>query len=486
MRSRKEQVQAHRFVTHRLVNALLVGDPESPETPMRRVGLSVFGSVMVMAIIAAIFGVIGVFKPGGSKPAAGKLIIEQETGVRYLWGQLKGEGDPVLLYPIANYTSARLILNNPKLETVTMSQNSLRDLPRGMPLGIPNAPDSLPLPENLMQENAPWQVCSSTPRPNSAGYYAQVLVQKLDGGTVLNSQAILIVDSTQPANKYLVFDNKRMQISDSAITILGYNTITPVQVNPKVINAIQAGPRLNTLTVDGAGGTPAKGLPGTTNKIGTAYVSGNTAYVLTRAGLVPVGDVALKLLLNGQSPTQITAEQVNAAKADPGSPSPEPDGMPKAVPVAHNLEGSHPAVCATYTPTSDADKTTMSVVTFDRAPETLVIPDGATAPDPSTTAYADRIVIPGGRGVLALDKPTEGAQTGQTLYLIDQQGSKFGLVADDKCDPKTALGYADVTPVLVPGTILKLLPSGVPLSQVAALSTINQTAPDQTPGPVGS
>src|ERR1043165_6086428 len=115
MRSRKEQVQAHRFVTHRLVSALLMGDPESTETPMRRIGFAVFGSVMVCVLIAAGFGVFGLLKPGGGTPTVGKIIIEEETGVRYLYRDL-GDGSPAKLHPVVNYASARLILNSPNPE----------------------------------------------------------------------------------------------------------------------------------------------------------------------------------------------------------------------------------------------------------------------------------------------------------------------------------------------------------------------------------
>ena len=55
MRTRRDQVQAYRFVTRRIVSALLSGDPETNELPMRRLGMAVFGSVIAAAVVLGAF-----------------------------------------------------------------------------------------------------------------------------------------------------------------------------------------------------------------------------------------------------------------------------------------------------------------------------------------------------------------------------------------------------------------------------------------------
>lgn len=476
MRSRKEQVQAHRFVSHRLISALLLGDPESTETPMRRIGLSVMGSVMVMAVIAAAFGIYGVFKQGGGKPEAETLIIEEETGVRYIYGSLAGGNSKPALYPVLNYSSARLILNKPDITTVTMSQNSLRDYPRGLPLGIPNAPDTLPLPENLTQGGTAWNVCSSSPRPAASGLVTQVVVQNLTGGESPADKAVLVQDSAGK-DEFLLLNNKRYHITAFAKTALGI-TNQPLPVTKKVIDALPAGPDLDQIRVTNAGGNSNRPVVGSTAKVGAVFTTSGKFFVLTDRGLIPVGAVAAKLLGGETEPIPASASDINSALA-PDAGGVEKPGFPQEVPVAKQVTGDHTAVCGVYTP-----GTGIQVMTYGHAPEDLVIPDNTPLVD--AAGLADRVVLPGGRGVLAQDQPTDGSTAGQTIYLINQQGNKYGLVAAEGSDPKAVLGYASVTPVLVPGSFLNLLPSGVALSRHAALQKVIETAPDQTPDPAAS
>ncbi|MEV0650241.1 type VII secretion protein EccB [Phytomonospora sp. NPDC050363] len=476
MRSRKEQVQAHRFVTHRLVSALLVGDPESTETPMRRIGMSVFGSVMVMAIIAAIFGVYGIFKPGGGKPEAGTLIIEEETGVLYLWAALDNPNE-ASLYPVLNYASARLILNQAELKPVSMSQNSLKTLSRGLPLGIPDAPPDLPMADNLLQDAAPWQVCSSTPRPNSGNLITQVAVDNLPGGTQVSGQAMLVNVDGQDSLTYLLWNERRMRIESLAMLALGISA-TPTPVTAKVIESFQAGPDLRKPDIPNEGQPATKPVPSSPSNIGTVYIAAGAYYVLTDGGLVPIGQVTAKLITDAD-PISITPTDANAALATSGTI--EPEGFPQLVPTLRDLSGPHPALCATYD--AAAEHPSVKLVVYDSTPEQLVVPDNTQLIDGATTGLAERAVLPGGNGVLAQEAPLPGATSGQTIYLVNQSGTKYGLLASDSCNPKDALGYGKVTPVLIPGSILSLLPSGVTLSQPAALQKVSDIGSGASPPP---
>ena len=61
MRSRREQVEAHRFITSRMNQALVLANPDSIERPLRRIGLSIFVSVMVLALVAVFVASINIF-----------------------------------------------------------------------------------------------------------------------------------------------------------------------------------------------------------------------------------------------------------------------------------------------------------------------------------------------------------------------------------------------------------------------------------------
>ena len=158
MSSRREQVRAYRFLTRRIVSAMLTGEPETNELPMRRFAHAVFGSLMVAVLVFVGVGVYGLLNPAGRRPAENTVILERETGAKYLY--LQG-----LLHPVANWTSARLILAQATPPVQTMSQASLRDVPRGRPVGIPNLPDDLPGKSALL--GLPWGVCSAPLSPAS-------------------------------------------------------------------------------------------------------------------------------------------------------------------------------------------------------------------------------------------------------------------------------------------------------------------------------
>jgi len=479
MRSRKEQVQAHRFVTHRLVSALLMGDPESTETPMRRIGFSVFGSVMVAVLVAAGFGIFGLLKPGGGTPEVGKIIIEEETGVRYLFRDL-GDGSPPKLHPVVNYASARLILNNPNPETVLMSQNSLKGYARGVGLGIPNAPDALPLIENLMQSD-PWQVCSSHPRSTATAtsdYVTQVTVLGIEGAHPMGKQAVL-VQQIGTDQTFLLWDDKRLPLTPFAKTALGYDGITPTPITASTLGVFQQGPSLDKVTIENAGTTSTKAVAGNNALVGTVFSGSGTTYVLTSRGLVRIGPVFAKLIPNGDNPTPITAEAASEALVE--GVVVEPDGFPQLIPTVVPVEGSHPAICGVLDPAA-GNQAVMRVMTYDELPDSLIVPENQDLLD-STAGLADRIVIPGGRGVLAQDLPVPGAEGGGTTYMINEQGIKYGFVATTSSNPKVALGYEKVNAVMVPGAVLDLLPSGVPLSQEAALQAVTQLQPDSTATP---
>ena len=106
MPSRHEQVRAHRFVTRRIVSAMLSGEPESTELPARRLAMALFGSLIVATIVLAVVGVIGFVNPTGGKPEENDIIIMRETGARFVYV----EGT---LHPVLNYASALLIVGTP-------------------------------------------------------------------------------------------------------------------------------------------------------------------------------------------------------------------------------------------------------------------------------------------------------------------------------------------------------------------------------------
>src|SRR5690606_14647674 len=103
MWSRREQHQAYQFLNRRIVSAVLSGEPETNELPMRRFGVALFSGVAVALLVVGGFTAYGLMFPGGGRPTENTIIQERETGALYVFV----EG---MLHPVANWTSARLIL----------------------------------------------------------------------------------------------------------------------------------------------------------------------------------------------------------------------------------------------------------------------------------------------------------------------------------------------------------------------------------------
>ncbi len=138
MQTQRDHVHAHQFQMGRMSSALVLGDPTSAEDPASRsiVGL-VIGLVLAVLIVAG-FAVYGLIVPGGSKSwrAAGAIIVEKETGNRYVY--LNG-----VLRPTLNLTSAMLI-EGASAKIQLTARNSLKGVPHGSPIGIAGAPQTVP------------------------------------------------------------------------------------------------------------------------------------------------------------------------------------------------------------------------------------------------------------------------------------------------------------------------------------------------------
>src|SRR6202050_1625953 len=143
MRSRRDQVQAHAYVMARLTSALVHGEPDAPESPLRRTGLGSFGGVLLGppgggTLAVAAFLIWGLLSPGGKAATltAGELVMAKETGARYVYAGHE-------LRPVLNWSSALLLTGgNPAMTVVpAVTLNGIR---AGQPVGIVGAPDTVP------------------------------------------------------------------------------------------------------------------------------------------------------------------------------------------------------------------------------------------------------------------------------------------------------------------------------------------------------
>lgn len=478
MQTRRDQVQAYRFVTRRIGSALLSGEPETNELPMRRLGLSMFGSAMVAVIVLAGAGVFGLLTNRSDPLEQNTLVIEEETRARYVY--VDGR-----LHPVENYASARLILGVAEPTERTMSQDALQDIPRGLRVGIPGAPDGLPPRDSLA--GLPWRVCNVPPANDlSSPTTTAVIGPELTGGSPLGERSLYAADS-RGSQDYLLWDDRRLRIeSRTTRIVLGLPTVEPVQVAPQLINAVAAGPDLRVLTVPGAGAESGFLIDGEEGLVGWAYRAGPQHYLLTEDGLVPVGEITAQVRIElGTEFREVPAGEAGAALA-PGGRSLEPPGFPQTIPERFPTGDALPTVCAAYQgPTDSPLGTTLEV--FETVPSGLAPPDGGpvnvTQTDQDEVATVDQVLTEGGRGALVQALPTAQADpAGATTYLVTAEGIRYPLGGD----AATALGYGDVSPVPIPATLVEMIPRGPVLDQQTArlpVSSIDGTDQDGQTGP---
>ncbi|GGM05737.1 type VII secretion protein EccB [Dactylosporangium sucinum] len=462
MVARYEQVRAYRFVTRRIVSAMLSGEPESNELPVRRLAMSIFGSVIVGAIVLAVVGVYGFINPSGGSPDENDIVIERESGARFVFV----EGT---LHPVLNFTSARLIVGSGAPRVRTMSHKSLSKLPVGLPVGIQNVPD--PPPPSGALVGLPWSVCGVRVTGAAPAATRLEIGRTPAGGVALGEQAVLVsTSSSGDLPMYLLWHDRRLRITErTVLTALELASVTPLRVNTALLNSITAGPDLAALKLPGAGQPSARKVNGQTADVGSVYRSGQQYYVLTNGGLATIGAVSAALLLaNGAEPVEITAAQ--AAQALSTGAVVEPDGFPQARPQART-DVADSTLCAQYTAAvAQGGRQQVTLAVYGPAAEQLTLdPDRTT----SQTSGAQQVSVPQGGGALvrALPAPdADASSAGGTVYLVSDQGIRYALQDSENVKAMVALGYEGVAPVGVPASLLALIPQGPALDPAAARS----------------
>ena len=458
MQTRKDLLQAHRLMSQRASLALISGEPDNPELPMRRMNIAAFSGVMIGILCMAAFGIYGIIRPGGATglDKAGMLIIEKETGARYVSCE-NGK-----LCPVSNYVSARLVAGADAKSRRTVSTASLKDFERGQAIGIPGAPNTLP--DSGALTKAPWAVCVRTVEGTSLGRRSLVTLTagREVGGTPLKGGQALAVQAD--GQNWLLWRNTRMRMPQYALTTLG---ATPVQIAGKWLNSVTQGPDFAAPRIQGVG-QPVKG-PGGGARVGQVFnlstASGaSSSFVLLADGLAPITPIQRDLLIadpgiqkaygsGGVRAIDINAGQVNAVgrSAQQIRDQKLEGKAPEIVPFT----GTAP-LCALYSdPSGNEDAT-------------LTLNGSLPAPVESASANgADQIVFPPGSAARAGRVPSPGQADQVNTYYLVTEGKRFPIK-----DKETAekLGYSlpgDASKV--PAGVLDLIVQG-PVLDPAAVS----------------
>lgn len=455
MQSRRDQLQAYKFLTRRALAALVAGEPDLPEPPMRRLSVTTITGVMVAVLVAAVFAVIGLLQPGtGTKITSGTVYIERGTGARYV---LLANNT---LHPAANYSSAILAAeggqqNQGKVPVKTVPSSVIAQKPLGPEIGIPGLPDSLPSSKSGLV-TTPWTVCSTiNPSPSQVDDYTvnvRVTVGGDGGAHLLGADDAAVV--TTPENtstNYLLWHGERFKITTGLATVVP-NSGQPVDVGSSLLNALPQGPDLAAPTIPSAG-QPGPPIDGKATVVGQLIKDNDGAeFVVLANGVAQVTNamqfrLLQAVLLNGRPniPMEVPSAEIDHLASS----------STNAQQVLNQLFAGLPTEVPNV-PSNPGDVGGLCVQDRGSGPMTLGYPSGSTAPtstssvrDSAQAPDADTVTVTAGKA--ALVEPNNGSAT---RYLV-ASGKRFSIAQADLA----AFGL-NVTPVTLPIQLLNVLPIG--------------------------
>ncbi|WP_406044244.1 type VII secretion protein EccB [Micromonospora sp. NBC_00898] len=452
MPSRQDQLHSYQFTVQRAVAALVMRETDPSQSPFRRLAGAGLASVLVAVIGLGGFALYGLFAGGGTSwRDPGAVIVEKESGARFVYREQR-------LHPVLNYASALLIIGADRPRTVLVSRRSIEGVPRGLPLGIADAPDSLPAPGRL--STAPWTVCSITPTEAEPAEPRSALLIGRDatGGRPLGEQGVLL--RHPDGSLHLLWHNRRhlLRDTDRVLAALAATRERAVPVAPALLNAVPAGVDVAPLTLRGFGERSAR-VAGAT--IGDVYLVRNSGggrqyAVAERDGLAGITELQAGLLLarTGQGePKPLTLGRFAVLPKLPDRVPAGPTAPPPDPPRLASVDGG--ALCARV-----GDDTGVRDVRLGATP-----PDLAAAGTPAGRGgvRADQVLVEPGRGAVVESAAAPGASGGAVCVVTDL-GRRYVLAGE----VLGMLGYSGVRPVRLPASLVSLVPAGSPLDPAAA------------------
>lgn len=451
MQTSRDHVQAHQFMTRRLVSALVTGDVTGNEMPARRAALGLVFGVLAALLAMGGFWLYGLISPGGNSAwrQPGSIVLEKETGNRYLF--IDGK-----LHPVANYSSA-LLGAGPNAQLRSVSRNSLKGVEHGPPIGIPGAPDLLPEPSRMVSKAL--LVCVPVRSEDEDPARTTLVIDPAVRTTAVpRTSRLRVVDPE--GREYLVLGGVGYRLRTSAVTVaLGLDTTRPIPVPSTWIKTLHTGRDVAPVTVEDAGdGGPR--VAGKASRLGDLFeVMGGTGahryYLALADGLAPISPTEFALLaVEGARPSPITAADVAAA------PRSAVDSLLDRFPdlLGGASTDPPPTLCLRQPLKPLSPKATQAQA----AKELVSVPAGTLTGKPVQVAPDS--------GLLAVSETKADSKVLPFRYVVTDLGVKHYVPGDQEL---RALGLGDAVPVVVPDHLLAHIRSGPALSSEAATGARN-------------
>lgn len=456
----KLQASGHRFLTRRLEIALLNGDVDAAEDPVRSPSTALAAGTLLACAGVVVAVVLAFLRPAPGIDDA-PIVLDRDSGALYV-------RVGAVLHPVFNLSSARLIAGN-SASPVPVARSVLASLPRGPLLGIPGAPAVLA--PQLTEAESGWTVCDTGSGATSAPASTIVIAGREGTPTVGGSDALLVTTGHGPsATTYLVYDGHRaaVDVDDPAVTrALQLDGVAPRFVSPGFLSLVPELPAIVAPRSEDFGSSAGTSLPGF--PVGSVIVTNTSSdpehYVVLADGLQAISQVVADLIraADSRGSQEIVAVAPDAVVRLPRIERLSVTTYPDRLSTLLGADGP-PVVCAQWAPAVDAPRSAVWLADAPPVPSPdavvpLVQADGA-------GPAVDGTHVPAGRSVFVAAAGMGDVGTGvQQLHLITETGVCFGVA--DETDVRR-LGLT-MPAVAAPSAILRLLPRGPALSRADAL-----------------
>ncbi|MFW6692248.1 type VII secretion protein EccB [Streptomyces sp. MAR4 CNX-425] len=447
MASTREQAEAYTYANRRMSTSILRGTDEARLDPRRRLNRALGSGVAVGVLAVAGFGIAGVLGAGSGPELPDRGVVVVGSG-----------GDPYVVrdgvvHPALNLASALLVGGG---EVTEIRQETLDEAPRGLPVGIPAAPDALPGAGDLVDDD--WTLCATPSETGGAPTQTALYVSVPDAAAERGASGATVLVEADGA-LWLLAEGRRYALEPAIRDMLNL-PVEPVPLPREVVATVPEGPEITIPgTGPGTGKRPEAALPFPARVGDLAHVetggSGRQHFAVRPDGLVPLTALVYTLLA-GDSRQDHGISVSDAAGAPRSAERPPGNGAwPRTVPKAAEPERDQP-VCVS-TPPGGAPGDTPWQATVHLPP---ALPEPAevrpvTSSDGAPLGLLDRIYVPPGAG--AVVRSTASGGSGGTYNLITDGGTAYRFVSPEAV---TRLGYEARGTPSVPRAYVDLLPTG--------------------------
>lgn len=469
MQTRRDQLQAYRFQNRRALAALVTGEPNVLEAPMRRLTVTTISGIMIAVLIVCVFAVIGFFKPDSGKAwkDAGAIIVVRDSPTIYV---LLTDHK---LHPVVNYASAVLAVSGKAdPHVVYVDDSDLGTTARGATIGINYLPDTFPSAGDLIR--SPWTVCSRQRHgeSNDLQVRVNVYIGSTASATPLPSGDAVLARSIGGTDYVLVGGTRYPVGSARAAVFLMLQNASPVKVGTAFLNSVPAGPALAPPKIDGVGDPiTAYTVKGATARVGDLLdvADSSTELIALSDGVATLTPLQAALLRaetqpGGRPVGTIPITQTDEAsfiarqsKAPWDKIRSEFGDIPESVPTFSSRPATNGGICAEFGAGGGLPRFLTPPSQLPAYPSSKVSESA-----PSARGVADEVVIkPAGAALVQF------AGQKRTVFFVAGPGEKYAAASTQALK---GFGYAGVKPVQLPIQLEQLVPPGPAFDPSAALT----------------